>query len=178
MIEMRIIGRGGQGAVTSAQILAIAAFYDGKQSQAFPNFGVERRGAPSYAYVRIDDRKINNRSLVYEPDYLIVLDASLLNLPGAVEGVSRGTKVFVNSSKPESCDKTMCVTTFDATKTAMEVLGKPIVNTAVLGGFAAKTGIVSIKSLVKAVDDVFDGELAEKNKKVMEKVYEEVKSGK
>jgi pyruvate ferredoxin oxidoreductase gamma subunit len=178
VIEIRVVGRGGQGAVTSAKILAVAAFHDGKEVQAFPNFGIERRGAPAYAYVRIDDKKINNRSFVYEPDYLIVLDASLLNLPGTLGGVNKKTGVFVNSSKPERCDRTKCVVTFDATKVAMSVLGKPIVNTAVLGGFAARTNLVSLKSLLMAVEEVFEEGLEEKNKFALKKVYDEVKNEK
>ena len=97
MIEIKILGRGGQGAVTASQILAIAAFYDGKQSQAFPNFGVERRGAPAMAFARIDDKQINIRAHVYNPNIVLVLDASLIQAVNITEGLKKNGKIIVNS---------------------------------------------------------------------------------
>lgn len=171
MITIKVAGRGGQGSVTSARILAIAAFNDGKQSQAFPNFGVERRGAPSYAYVRIDDKKIMDRSFVYEPDYLVVLDSSLLDIPEAIEGVKK--HMTINGLKINHKTKTKS-TWIDATEIALKELGRPIVNTAVLGAFAAATKVISLNGLVSAIDEVFEGELAEKNKEIIKKAYQKV----
>ena len=162
MIEIKIIGRGGMGAVTASQILAKAAFFDGKYAQAFPNFGIERSGAPVFSFVRIDDKPINLREQIYNPDYVIVLDSSLFNVLDI-----KGKEMLVNSSKKIKNAKTV-----DVTKIAMETFGRPIVNTAILGAFAKITELVSIASLCKAVEETFDGDLVEKNKEVMRKVYE------
>ena len=96
LIEIRIHGRGGQGAVTSSQVLAIAAFHSGKQSQAFPNFGVERTGAPVESFVRIDDKPINLRQHVYDPDYVIILDSSLIDDVPVTEGLQKNGVIVVN----------------------------------------------------------------------------------
>lgn len=168
MIEIVVIGRGGQGSVTTSKLIAIAAFYDGKESQAFPNFGVERMGAPSYAYVRISDKPIKIRSHVYAPDYIIVLDSSLVN--EAIKLKKEKTKIIINSNKT-----TPNTITFDATKIALEVIGKPIVSTVVLGGFSKITKLVTLNSLLKAIDETFEGEIAEKNKKACKVAYNSIK---
>jgi len=162
MIEIKIIGRGGMGAVTASQILAKAAFFDGKYAQAFPNFGVERSGAPVFSFVRIDDKPINLREQIYNPDYVVVLDSSLFKVLDI-----KGKEMLVNSSK-----KIKNVKTVDVTKIAMETFGRPIVNTAILGAFAKITKLVSIDSLCKAVEDSFSGDLVKKNKEVVRAVYE------
>jgi pyruvate ferredoxin oxidoreductase gamma subunit len=168
MIEIRIHGRGGQGAVTAAQILAIAAFYDGKQAQAFPMFGVERRGAPATSFVRIDDKPINIREQIYSPDYVIVFDPSLIKMVDAKKGVKE--EVLVNTNKKiDGCYGQ------DLTDKALKIFGKPIINTLVLGMFAGRTKLVTIESLKKAIDQVFEGDLAEKNKKAVEESYNEAK---
>ena len=122
MIEIRIHGRGGQGAVTAAQLLAIAAFYDGKQAQAFPMFGVERRGAPATSFVRIDDKKINVREQIYEPDYVIVFDPSLIEIADAKKGLKH--EMIVNTN--EHIKGGFCK---DLTCKAIKIFGKPIINT-------------------------------------------------
>jgi len=170
MIEIRIHGRGGQGAVTTSQLLAIGAFLDGKQTQGFPAFGVERRGAPSNAFVRIDDKLINIRSQIYNPDVVLVLDASLFQAINVTEGLKEGGMILVNSTKkPEELEigNKYKVHTFDATGTAMEVFKKPIVNTAIVGAYAAISGEISLDSLLKACDQRFKGEIAEKNKEIV-----------
>ena len=177
MIEIRIHGRGGQGAVTTSQLLAIGAFEDGKQSQGFPAFGVERRGAPSNAFVRIDDKSIDIRSQIYNPDVVLVLDASLFNAINVTEGLKKNGMIIINSAKkPEEfrLDK-FKIYTVDATHIAMEVFGKPIVNTAVVGAYAAISGQISLDSLLKACDQRFKGEIAEKNKELVKKTYEALK---
>jgi len=172
MKQIILLGRGGQGAVTSSRVLAIAAFEDGKFSQAFPNFGVERMGAPVRSYCRIDKEFINLREQVYEADYAIVLDATLLD--GFHETVTN--TIIINSNKKSSeiklntKAKLMCV---DITTVALEVIGKPFVNIAALGAFAAITGEVTLKGLEKAVQQQMGnkGSIVEKNLKAVEEVY-------
>ncbi len=177
MIEIRFHGRGGQGAVTAAQILAKAEFFDGKFAQAFPFFGVERRGAPVMAFTRIDDKKIRLRSQIYEPDYVIVQDSSLLESVDVTSGLKSGGKVIINTEKDITFDG-VDVHTIDATGISLEVLGLPIVNTVMLGAFAGITGEVSIESLKKAIVDSFPKKLGEKNAKAAEVAYNMVKNNK
>jgi pyruvate ferredoxin oxidoreductase gamma subunit len=162
MIEIRIHGRGGQGAVTASEILAVAAFKDGKFSQAFPKFGPERSGAPVEAYCRIDDKYIDIRSQIYEPDHLIVLDESLTKVVDVTKGLKKGGIVVANSETPMDFKGFKTFTT-DATKVALEVIGKPIVNTTMLGAFVKATKIVTLKSVEEAIKERFDKELADKN---------------
>lgn len=153
---------------------------DGKQSQGFPNFGVERRGAPSNAFVRIDDNPINLRSQVYEPDAVLVLDASLFNAINVTEGLKQEGMIIINSAKkPEEFKLDgFKVYTVDATAIAMEVFGKPIVNTAIVGAYAAISGNISIEGLHKACEQRFGtGPLADKNKEAIQKTYEALKNG-
>ncbi|MBN2251612.1 MAG: pyruvate ferredoxin oxidoreductase subunit gamma [Candidatus Altiarchaeota archaeon] len=178
MKEIRLHGRGGQGAVTAASILAVAAFLDGKYTQAFPTFGVERRGAPVQAFVRISDRFIRRRDQIYEPDALLVFDPTLFKVVDVKGGLKEGGMVIINTNKTakdfglEGFD----VKCLDVTKDAFEVLGRDIVNTAILGAFAAYTGDVTKESICAAVKEQFPPELAEKNIKLVEKVYEKAGS--
>jgi len=169
IIEIRFHGRGGQGAVTSAEILAKAAGLDNKFSQAFPNFGPERRGAPVKAYCRIDDQPITNRSHVYRPDYVVVMDPTLAELPEVSDGLKEGSKVLINSDGP--IDVKGKSVEYDATGLAIRLLGKNIVNTAMLGALSKMTGLVSIGSLKKAVSDRFPGKVGEMNQKLVEEAY-------
>ncbi len=180
MLEIRIHGRGGQGAVTAAQILAISAFYDGKQSQAFPRFGVERRGAPVEAFCRIDNTTINVRSQVYNPDLVMVLEPSLLQAVDVSSGLKDGAIIIVNTSQPVtdkkfSKFKVFCV---DASKVALELFKADIVNTAILGAFAKATGLVSLDAINKAISDRFAGRqnIIDLNKESVKRVYEQVKA--
>jgi len=169
MIEIRIHGRGGQGAVTAAQLLAIAAFHDGKYAQAFPFFGVERRGAPATSFVRISDHPINIREQIYEPDYVIVFDPSLIEITDAKKGLKK--EMLVNSN--EHIKGGFCQ---DLTCKAMKIFGKPIINTLVLGTFAGRTKLISLESLKKAIDQKFKGEIADKNKQAIEEAYNDAKN--
>lgn len=169
--------------MTTGQILAMAAFYDDKYSQAFPHFGVERAGAPVTAFVRIDDKRIDLRSHVYEPDMAIVLDASLIKAVDVTAGLKTGGIIIVNSDKSPKelgIKGSFDVHVIDATAVAMEVFGKPIVNTAMLGAFAAITKLVSLKSLKRAIDEKFTrakgGKLTELNHKAIESVYQKSSS--
>ncbi|MFO8016359.1 MAG: 2-oxoacid:acceptor oxidoreductase family protein [Candidatus Woesearchaeota archaeon] len=198
MIEIRVHGRGGQGAVSTGQIIAIAALYDGKHSQTFPKFGVERRGAPVETYVRIDNKPINIRSQVYNPDIVLVLDSTLIQTEDITKGVKdKGTFVINTSSeagdlnlKPSKSSGIKSggkggkkegygIHTIDASSTAMKIFNRPIVNTPILGGFSAITGVVSIKSLQKAIDEKFvhtkGKQTADLNKKAVKEVYDTVK---
>ncbi len=174
MIEIRFHGRGGQGAVTAAQILAKGAFFDGKYAQAFPYFGVERRGAPVMAFTRIDDKKIRLRSQIYEPDYVIVQDSTLLDVMNITGGLKKDGVVIINTNKDDINFEGYKTYAIDATGIALDILGLPIVNTAILGAFAGATSQVSIESIKKAIMDSFPKKLAEKNAKTAEVAYETI----
>ncbi len=157
MYEVRFHGRGGQGAVTAANILAVAAFNQGYHVQAFPNFGVERRGAPVEAYVRMDSAPIEIREQVYTPDAVVVLDPSLMEVVDVARGLKEGGVIIINSAKkPEEFNfPGYKVATVDATEIAVRNrLGSreaPIVNTAILGAYARAVGNVDIEYVVTAV---------------------------
>ncbi len=177
MFEIRIHGRGGQGAVTAASLLARAAGLDGKYSQGFPAFGVERRGAPVKAFARISSRPITLRSQVYRPDYIIVLDPSLMGLPEIKQGLKKDSVIVVNDKLGEGAHGGDDYKTYryDATSLALGVLGKNIVNTAMLGVFAKASGLVSIKSITEAIEKDFPGKIAEPNKRLVKEAYEKTK---
>ncbi|MDR2874244.1 MAG: pyruvate ferredoxin oxidoreductase subunit gamma [Methanobrevibacter sp.] len=174
MIEVRFHGRGGQGSVTAAEILAKAAFEDGKYSQAFPFFGVERRGAPVMAFTRIDDKPIEVRYQIYNPDYVLVLDDGLIDVIDVYSGLRDDGKVLINTNKNElgSKENTAII---DATSIALENIGLNIVNTIMLGSFAKKSGVVSINSIIKVINDTFPGKIGEKNSKAAQIAYEQIK---
>jgi pyruvate ferredoxin oxidoreductase gamma subunit len=170
MIEIRFHGRGGQGAVTAAEILAKAAFKDGNYSQAFPFFGVERRGAPVMAFTRIDDKPIQVRYQVYKPNYVLVLDDGLIDVVDVFSGLQDDGNVIINTNnKIESKES---VYDIDATGIALDILGRNIVNTIILGYFAKKTNIVTIESLLEVIKEVFPGKIGESNAKATMKAYE------
>ncbi len=158
MIEIRFHGRGGQGAVIASKILAYAFFLDGQFSQAFPTFGAERRGAPVAAFVRADDKFINDRSPVINPDYVIVMTGKLAETVDVTSGIKKGGVVIINSEKPAdfySFEEQCSISTVDVSKIALKhKLGSPImpiINVPILGIFSKLTGTVSIDSLKKAV---------------------------
>lgn len=176
MIEIRFHGRGGQGAVTAAEILAKAAFEDGKYSQAFPFFGVERRGAPVMAFTRIDDKPIQVRYQVQNPDYVVVLDDGLLDVVDVFSGVKDTSKIIINTNKKEKLEsnKDKEVYDIDGTGIALENLGVPIVNTIMLGSFAKKSGEVTLDSIIKVINETFPGKLGDKNSKAAKIAYEQI----
>ena len=175
MIEIRFHGRGGQGAVTAAEILAKAAFEDGKYCQAFPFFGAERKGAPVMAFSRIADNPIRRRYQVYNPNYVIVLDETLLEAVDVLSGLKEGGKVVINTENDVNLGENVDYYSIDATGIALEILGVPIVNTVMLGAFAGVTGIVSLDSLIKVTKETFPGKIGEKNAKAIEIAYEQIK---
>jgi pyruvate ferredoxin oxidoreductase gamma subunit len=175
MIEIRFHGRGGQGAVTSATVLAKAAGIEGKHAQAFPAFGPERRGAPVRAFCRIDEKPITIRSQVYSPDYVVVLDPALLQFQEVSDGLKDRSEVVINSGDAEAAGRK--THRYDASKKATEILGREIVSTAMLAVFAKATGAVRLESLLKALEDMFSGKVLELNKELVTKVYEEAENG-
>ena len=160
MTEIRIHGRGGQGAVVAAQILAVALHREGRSVQSFPAFGMERRGAPVAAFVRFDDRPIRVRSYIYEPDHVIVLDTNLLGTGLVLKGLKKDGWVVINTAGKNDrlgVPRDYNLGLVDASGIAvMNRLGSasiPIVNTAILGAFSKATGLVGIDSVVEAVSE-------------------------
>lgn len=175
--ELRIHGRGGQGSVTAAELIAIAAFAGGVYSQAFPAFGVERRGAPVQAFVRFDDKKIRLRSQVYEPDYIIVQDSTLIRDVNVFLGVKQGGIVLVNTEKDleHPIPPGVRVITIDATSIALKKLGVPITNTTLMGAFAAASGEIGFAALENAIRQRFSGDMAEKNIAAAKEAFDIIK---
>lgn len=166
MIEFRIHGRGGQGNVAAAYLLAAAAFESGLMCQAFPSFGAERRGAPVTAFVRIDERQIDLRAQVRSPDYLIVQDDKLLRDGGITNGLKPGGAMVVNSTRNAEdlsaqfgC-KVFCV---PATDMAMQTIKRPIPNTALLASLLTLTGLLPLNDLKTALKERFTGEVMAQN---------------
>lgn len=178
LIEIRLHGRGGQGAVTSAELVARAAINEGKYSSAFPAFGAERRGAPVVAFVRIDSKKpIRTRAEIDEPDVTVVLDPRLLHIVNVTSGLKEGGVLVINTAKSfqevESQFGTKChLATVDATKIAREVLGVPIVNTAMIGALLKVTNAVKLESMLEPLQYHFP-RLAERNMNAIKRAYEE-----
>lgn len=178
MKEIRIHGRGGQGVVTAGELLANAAFEDGLYAQAMPSFGTERTGAPVEAYVRLDDKKIRARTKVYEPDYVIVQDPTLLDAVNVMEGLKPDGVVIINSEKPPDklgVQAKAKVYAVPALAIARETIGRPIPNTALVGAFAAATGAISLDAVAKSIRRRFSGEAGEKNVQAATRAYETVK---
>ncbi len=179
LTEIRWHGRGGQGAVTSTELLAQAAISEGKYAQAFPSFGPERRGAPVQAFNRIDSREpVRIRADITEPDVVVVLDPSLLDKVNVTSGLKKGGWVVINTRKTAREIKAEFgikhpVATINAAKIARETLGVPIVNTTVLGAVIKTTGIIKKESVYAPLEKRF-GRLGERNIKAMETAYEEV----
>lgn len=172
MIEIRFHGRGGQGSVTAAEILAKAAFKDGKYVQSFPFFGVERRGAPVMAFTRIDDKPIDLRYQIYNPDYVLVLDDGLMNVVDVFSGIKDDSEIIINIPEEYKGTGEHNIYSIDATGIALELLGRNIVNTIILGYFAKKTQEVTIESLIEVIKETFPGKVGELNAKATQKAYE------
>ncbi len=180
MYEVRFHGRGGQGSVTAANTLADAAFREGKDVQAFPMFGVERRGAPVTAFTRIDEKRIDLKIQIYEPDVVIVLDTSLLDVVDVASGLKPGGKVILNSSKePDNFDFDDAeVYTVDATSIAVDnglgTATSPIVNTAILGAYSKVVGNVKLESIFEAIENNVPVKI-ENNKKAAQEAFDKTK---
>jgi pyruvate ferredoxin oxidoreductase gamma subunit len=173
MFEIRIHSRGGQGGVTAARLLALAAIHDGKFATAAPFYGAERRGAPIVSFVRIDDRPIRIYSQIRKPDMVVVLDASVMDVVDVLHGLKDGGKVFVNSLQKKEFAGFISSNgdlTGIALKENLVVSGSPILNTPVIGAMA-KMGIISVDSAKKAIREMFSDE---RNVKAAEAAYQEM----
>ncbi|MGI6284678.1 2-oxoacid:acceptor oxidoreductase family protein [Neomoorella humiferrea] len=181
MLQVRWHGRGGQGAVTAARIFGLAAaVYGNWYAQSFPSFGTERRGAPVTAFTRLDDRPIRGRSQIYNPDYVVVLDATLLDSVNIFAGLASAGVVLINSGRELelSLPSEARVFFLDATRLAREVLGVPLVNTAMVAALAGATDLLSLEAVEKAIADVLPRELAAKNIALARRAYDLAKEGK
>ena len=177
MYEIRFHGRGGQGAVTSAELVAQAAIAEGKYGQAFPSFGPERRGAPVMAYARVADKQIRNRSAIHNPDCVLVLDASLLSLVNVADGLAEGGVVAVATGRPaKEVQKELgikCrVAVVDALTIALDTIRRPITNTTMLGVLVKATGAVKQEYLEEAIRNRF-GPIAPRNVVAMKRAVEQ-----
>ncbi len=180
MFQVRLHGRGGQGVVTSAEMLSLAAFTEGHHAQAFPSFGSERTGAPVVAFARINDRAIRLREPIMEPDAVLIQDRTLLETVPVFSGLTENAYVLINSSQtPEELGLTDLVErlpkghviTLPATKYALERIGRPLPGAAMLAGFAALTGRLKLESVQQAFCTRYKGKVAEANVLVAEDAY-------
>ena len=182
MLEVRWHGRGGQGAWTASELLARAAIHEGKFIQSFPEFGPERMGAPVTAFTRISDKAIKVHCMVYNPDVVAVLDPTLIKAVPVIEGLNKEGNVIINSTdSPANVKRALKADrgkfwTVPATEIAIKTLGRPIMNTALLGAVVRVTGIVNLESVEKVVKERFTQNIAEKNIAVVKQAYEEAKS--
>jgi pyruvate ferredoxin oxidoreductase gamma subunit len=181
MFEIRLHGRGGQGVVTAAEVLSVAAFDEGRRAQAFPSFGSERMGAPVAAYCRIDDREIRLREPVLEPDALIIQDPTLLHSIDVFSGLKPDGYILLNSTRsfeelgiaefigrfPPGHARTV-----NATELAVKHVGRPVPNAALLGGFAAITKLITFDSVAKAIGKKFPGPVGAANIAAAREAYE------
>jgi pyruvate ferredoxin oxidoreductase gamma subunit len=177
MIEIRFHGRGGQGAVTSAELTALAAIEQGKYAQAFPSFGPERRGAPVMAFVRVSDEPIRTREKIYEPDIVVVLDPTLLDIVNVGAGLKDNGIVVVNTTKSaeeirELSGISSKLALVDARRIAIETMGIPITNTTLLGAMLKATDLLPLSALEGPLQDRF-GRIAGKNIQASQRAYEE-----
>ncbi len=176
MIEVRIHGRGGQGNVVAAYLLATSAINEGWHAQAFPAFGAERRGAPVIAFVRISHAPIKRRCQVAAPDFLIIQDEALMNIPSITEGLKPGGSILLNASNSskkypdDSADRNLV--TLPATQLAQQYLGRPVPNTALLSAFLKLTDLLPQSSLIQSLEERFSGDLLDKNIALIEAAAE------
>ncbi|MDT3737042.1 MAG: 2-oxoacid:acceptor oxidoreductase family protein [Denitratisoma sp.] len=181
MFQVRIHGRGGQGVVSAAEMLSVAAFLEGKHAQAFPSFGSERMGAPVMAFCRIADREIRLREPVMSPDALIIQDPTLLHQVDLFSGVTTEGLILINSTRSFAelgigefvegfHPDLLC--TVPATELALKHVGRPLPNAALLGGFAAVCGQVRLESVFAAIREKFPGKVAEGNVAAAREAYE------
>ena len=183
MFQIRIHGRGGQGVVTAAEMLSVAAFREGRNAQAFPSFGSERTGAPVVAFCRIDDKQIRLREPVLQPDALIIQDPTLLHQVDVFGGLVSDGYILINTSRSFSelgigefvkgfRAEHLC--TVPATEFALKHVGRPLPNAALLGGFAAVSGRIAIASVLAAIGEKFPAKIAAGNIAAANAAYEYV----
>jgi pyruvate ferredoxin oxidoreductase gamma subunit len=184
MLQVRIHGRGGQGVVTAAEMLSLAAFEQGRHAQAFPSFGSERTGAPVVAFCRIDEREIRLREPIVEPDVLIVQDPTLLHQVDVFQGLKPQGYVLINSRRTfdelgladvAARFRHERLITVPATEIALKHIGRPLPNAVLLGGFAALARLVTLEAVVHAIRHTFSGKVAEGNVAAAGEAYEFVR---
>jgi pyruvate ferredoxin oxidoreductase gamma subunit len=181
MFQVRIHGRGGQGVVTGAEMMSIAAFLGGRHAQAFPSFGSERTGAPVVAFCRMDDKEIRLREPIMQPDAIIIQDATLLHQVDVFGGLNKDGFILINTTRsfvelglgefvkgfqPDH------LLTVPASELAMKHVGRPVPNVPLLGAFAALGGLISLEAVKQAIDDKFSGAVALGNKAAAEEAYQ------
>jgi pyruvate ferredoxin oxidoreductase gamma subunit len=180
VFQVRIHGRGGQGVVTAAELLSVAAFDEGQYAQAFPSFGSERTGAPVVSYCRMDKSPIRTREPVNAPNALIIQDATLIHQVDLFSGLAPGGYVVINTSRSLlelgledalAGQLTSHVTCCPATEIATLHIGRAVPNVVLLGALAGLTGVVSLTGVTKAVTERFPGELGERNATAASKAY-------
>jgi len=178
MIEIRFHGRGGQGSVTSAELIALAAIEEGKYAQSMPSFGPERRGAPVVAYLRVSEEQILVRAEVTKPDIIVVLDDSLIKIIDVTSGIKKGGLLVVNTKMP--LDEVKKLTNFngqialvDALTIAMEELKVPITNTTMIGALLKAKELVKLESLFEQITNRFNAKLAERNINALKRANKE-----
>ena len=176
MFAVRIHGRGGQGVVTAAELLAVAAFVEGRHAQAFPSFGSERTGAPVAAFCRMGDTPIRTREPILAPDAVVVADATVLHQVDVLQGLCSGGYLLVNTARPAtdlevSTDRVFRLCLVPGTDIAREHVGRPLPNAALLGGFAALTGCVRLDSVLAAIRQRFPEPVAARNVAAAEAAY-------
>lgn len=178
MREVKIFARAGQGAITTAVILGESLFYEDKYAYAFPHFGAARMGAPMNAFVRFDDKPVRLRSQIYKPDYIIVIDPTLIESQKCFQGLKEGAKAIVAVREKTVIPEVSGVEikALPAEEIAMEIIGKPFANTVLVGAFAKVTGQIKLDSVLKAVENRFKSKpkLLEKNLEAVKKGYESV----
>jgi len=183
MFQVRIHGRGGQGVVTAAEMLSVAAFGEGHHAQAFPSFGSERTGAPVVSFCRISDREIRLREPIMEPDALIIQDPTLLHQVDVFAGFKHDGYVLINTTRTlaelglgELLDNCRAdhLCTVPATEIGLKHIGRPIPNVPLLGGFAAISGIIKLDSVIEAINGRFSGKMAEGNIAAATEAYQTV----
>ncbi|MEZ5534935.1 MAG: 2-oxoacid:acceptor oxidoreductase family protein [Thiolinea sp.] len=186
MFQIRIHGRGGQGVVTAAEILSIAAFNEDRHAQAFPSFGSERMGAPVMAFCRIDDKEIRLREPVLHPDALIIQDPGLLHQVNLFEELAEHGYILVNSNHSLATlglDEFLAhhpeeqIRVIPASDIARQYIGRPLPNAALLGGFAALTGLLKMASLEDAIRSKFSGQIAAQNIAAAQAAFASVQQG-
>ncbi len=172
MFQVRIHGRGGQGVVTAAELLSVAAFLEGKHAQAFPSFGSERTGAPVVSFCRIDDKEIRLREPILEPDALIIQDPTLLHVIDVLQGLKPDGYLLINSNKSleelHLAEATARLASnrcrvIAASDLALKHIGRPLPNAVLLGAFAALTGMVRLQSVAAAIQKAFPGRVGDAN---------------
>ncbi len=180
MFQIRVHGRGGQGVVTAAEMLSVAAFEEGRHAQAFPSFGSERTGAPVVAFCRISGREIRLREPIMEPDAIIVQDPTLLSQIDVFAGMKADGYVLLNSRHSFETlgladllqDRNAArFCTLPATELGLKHVGRPIPNVPLLAGFAALSGTIQLDSVIKAINEKFSGKVALGNIAAAEEAY-------